>query len=402
MKMRKIMKIFIFWATIALALFDANATVLSTNFDSGFKIFKTGHVSGAGTNATAALNKDNNYDFWGEYCGKSKDYLCFPNPELVFLTIPQNVKYIQLNYYTDDGYGNNAAKMTSGNVIYSSDFHSFATYVTRPLRLQVYDDIRMNSSDCSGTIPGKTLPPLNYETSQGALRVYDLISEKRWSTCEVVLQNYNNQNSTKISVSLGAIQFRYDNNIFGKVPSGNYPLTYERADKITYYFYDENNKQIASGMLFNKTKYNMNINVEAFLDFELITPRSMKMFFQPQNKGRQFFHIKTLLTSNLPFINATVQCQYTDNGECALSDGINKLPLLMGVRSDHRTANNYSLEMKHNKPTNLTSELGTTLYKLNKLTFMFGLDSEVVNNIPQSYGKTFSGNVTIIIEGGFD
>ena len=392
----------LFFLVFFITSFDVNATVLSTNFDSGFKIFKTGHVSGVGTNATAELNKDNNYDFWGSYCGKARDYLCFPNPNQVFLAIPENVKYIRLKYYTENGYGANAARITSGSKNYNFDLHSFATYVTRPLRLQVYDDIRMSSSDCLGTVVGKTLTPLNYEKSQGVLRVYDLVSEDRWLTCEVVLQNHNNLNLSKISVSLGAIQFRYDNEIFSKVPSGVYPLSYERADKITYDLYDEENEPVSSGTLFNSTKYNLNINIEAFLDFELITPKSMKMFFQPQNKGRQFFYIKTLLASNLPFINATIQCQYTDNGECALSDGVNKLPLLMGARSDHRTANNYSLEMKPNKPTNLTSELGITLYELNKLTFMLGLDSEVVNNLPQSYGKIFSGNVTIIIEGGFD
>ncbi|ECP4508218.1 hypothetical protein FZR69_23165 [Salmonella enterica] len=374
---------------------------MTNNLDTGFKIYQTGNSSGAGLDADEKLNKDDRFPYWSSYCEKNNKYLCFPNPDKIFLTIPKGVKYIDLSYYTDNGYGTNSGKVTTTSGMFIMDFHSYSTTVTRPLRLQVYGDITMKASDCAGTIPGKTLIPLQSELAGDLTRVFEINSNSRYVTCSIQLENLAPEKDSKVSVSVGAISFRYDNNIYERVPWGEHILEYDRKDNIKYTFYDENDNVITVATLFDGIKYTFNFSVDAYLDFDLVSPSSMKMFFKPQDKGQQFFHAKTTLRTNLPTVNVVVQCQYVENNRCALSDGSINLPMSMGIRSDHRPANSYSLELTPGVAKNLTRELGIKLLSLNELTFMFGLDSIDVNQRPQAYGKTFSGDINIIIEGGF-
>ena len=392
---------FIILLLISTCSFNVMSVILTNNLDTGFKIYQTGSSTGAGLEGEEVFNKDDRFPYWGSYCEKNSKYLCFPNPDKIFLTIPKGVKHIELSYYTDDGYGIQAGKVITASGNFTMDFLSYASTVTRPLRLQVYGDITMNASDCAGTIPGKTLIPLRHELAGDLTRVYEIDSSRRWSTCSTQLENLAPEKDAKVSVSVGAIRFRYDNNIYQRVPSGEHILEYDRRDNIKYTFYDENGNMISSGTLFDGIKYTFNFLVEAHLDFDLVSPSSMKMFFKPQDKGQQFFHVKTTLRTNLPTVNAVVQCQSVEDNRCALSDGSINLPMSMGIRSDHRPANSYSLELTPGVVKNLTRELGIKLLSLNELTFMFGLDSIDVNQRPQAYGKTFSGDINIIIEGGF-
>ncbi|EBB3984451.1 hypothetical protein ACEL77_003348 [Salmonella enterica subsp. enterica serovar Saintpaul] len=392
---------YIFFILISACSFNIKSAMLTNDLDTGFRIYQTGNTSGAGINGEERLNKDDRFPYWGGYCEKNDKYLCFPNPNKINLAIPQGVNDIELSYYTDNGYGIGAGHVITTSGTYAINFLSYSSTVTRPLRLQVYGDIAMSASDCEGTIPGKTLIPLQSEMTGDLTRVYEINSSRRFSSCSTKFENLEPGKDSRISVSVGAIRFRYDNNIYQKVPSGDHLLEYERMDKIKYTFYDKSGSVISSGMLFDGIKYTFNFAVDAFLDFNLVSPSTMKMFFKPQDKGQHFFHAKTTLRTNLPTVNVVVECQFVEDNRCALSDGSINLPMSMGIRSDHRPANNYSLELKPGVTKNLTQELGIKLLSLSELTFMFGLDSIDVNLRPQAYGKTFSGNINIIIEAGF-
>ncbi|ECF9155713.1 hypothetical protein GQT22_004657, partial [Salmonella enterica] len=79
---------FIILFLISTYSFNVMSVILTNNLDTGFKVYQTGNGSGAGLVGEEKLNKDERFPYWSSYCEKDKKYLCFPNPDKFFLTIP--------------------------------------------------------------------------------------------------------------------------------------------------------------------------------------------------------------------------------------------------------------------------------------------------------------------------
>lgn len=366
--------------------------------ESGFRILRPGAANGVGIPATAAANRDPNYPYWGSYCGEAGNVLCWPEAPRSEFVVPAGTKKVTVSLYSDSGYG--SAQVFHDGTAYNMAMHAYSTVSGRRYRLQTYADMTMSASTCDHGGSAAPISPRPYEA--GAVRVYRLSNSPRFSTCTITFDNLDLASDTRISVSFNGLFFRYDNNIYDRLPSGTDVFVMNPfLDRVTYNFFDAADNSSGSGELFDSIIVSGWINLDGYLDFSLVSAPVQSITVGPQEQKVRYAYFDTKLKSNLPKVNATIRCQYVFNGSCALSDGDLMIPMLAGIRADRIHGANYTAALSPNLPLHLTSDLGFSFNEEMYLGFMFGIDPAYLRANPATFGKTFRGDVTLIVEADF-
>ncbi len=366
--------------------------------ESGFRILRPGAANGAGIPATAAANRDPNFPYWGAYCGEATNVLCWPEAPRSEFVVPAGTSKVTVSLYSETGYG--AAQVFYEGRPYAMELHAYSTISGRRYRLQTYADMPITENTCDGASTTQTISPLPYEA--GAVRVFRLTNQARWTTCTITFDNLDLPSDTRMSVSFNGLYFRYDNNIYDRLPSGTDVFTmYPFGDQVTYNFFDAAGNRSGGGELFDSIVISGWINLDGYLDFSLVSAPVQTITVGPEEQKIRYAYFDTKLKSNFPKVNAIIRCEYVFNGSCALSDGDLMIPMLTGIRGDRVHGANYSAALSPNLPLQLTNDLGFSFNEEMYLGFMFGIDPAYLKANPATFGKTFRGDVTLIVEADF-
>ena len=366
--------------------------------ESGFRILRPGAANGVGIPATAAANRDPRFPYWGSYCAEGGNVLCWPEAPRSEFVVPAGTRKVTVSLYSATGYG--SANVFYDGQPYGMELHAYSHISGRRYRLQTYGDMLITENNCDGASTTRTITPLPYET--GAVRVFRLTNQVRFSTCTITFDNLDLASDTRVSVSFNGLFFRYDNNIYNRLPSGTEIFVMNPfADRVTYNFFDSAGNRSGSGELFDSIIVSGWINLDGYLDFSLVSAPVQSITVGPQEQKVRYAYFDTKLKSNLPKVNATIRCQYVFNGSCALSDGDLMIPMLAGIRADRIHGANYTAALSPNLPLHLTNDLGFSFNEEMYLGFMFGIDPAYLRANPATFGKTFRGDVTLIVEADF-
>ncbi|OUM71890.1 hypothetical protein AUC60_21445 [Pseudomonas caspiana] len=272
---------------------------------------------------------------------------------------------------------------------------------TRYYRVQLKGEYTLEGNNC-GSFMNFDAPKLVSESS--ATRVitfrtgYSNAVDK--GACEVFLKSTPTTATRTVSVSLGALDFRISLGIYDVLPSGKHLFSVTLNDYIRIKERKNNvviNDRLAAGPVY-VSGY---INLKASLSFRLLSDAGKTMMFDPNNTVVDFFRVQGEFKTNFLAITTTVNCQYIHEGKCALFDGNSYLPLSIGVRSDYLVRNTSTVTLKPGVPQKLTGPLGFKIGTKAPIQYMFGLSREDVMANPASFGREFSGDVTMIVEGDF-
>ncbi|GLK89815.1 hypothetical protein GCM10017655_28770 [Pseudomonas turukhanskensis] len=360
---------------------------------------RPGNPHGVGIIATVANNTDPQFPYWNAYCGESDSTLCWPVSPRSEFVVPAGTSKVTVTLYAATGYGSASVNYEGTNIAMS--FHAYDTQARRYYRLQTYANMPMTASTCNGSSPSRTLNPLSYES--GVTRVYRLAHTLRYTTCTLTFDSLNLPTDTIMSVSFNAVKFRYDNDIYGKLPSGTHQFTSSRwADTVRYNFFDAEGNVTGSGELFDGVTISGWVTLEAYTEFSLISAPLQSISVGPDERHIRYAYFDTLLKTNMPKVTTTIRCQHVLDGSCALSDGNMLIPMSTGIRADRVHTATFTEALRPDKPLRLTADLGFAFHRDVYMVYMFGIAPSYLKEHPETFGKTFKGDVALIIDSDFE
>ncbi|WOX47322.1 hypothetical protein R2B70_14020 [Aeromonas sp. XH] len=362
----------------------------------GFKVFEKGVSNGSGIPVIKADNFDSHYPNWGDVCQSNwGNALCWVDGPRHTVNIEDGSAKVTLNFTTGNGYGTASTVLPSGEEV-STALHAYSTLMAREYRIQVSEPVTVLSNTCTRFIKA---PPSAGEGD--AAEVYVLGHQTRYSACSVELDTsaWQGKNRT-LSVSFSAALLRYDNDIYQRLTGGNWPLTSYWGDNLSVERFDQNGHSIASSRLFDRLVMRLNLNLEGFFRYTLMSDSNQTVSFDSGKERVKSFVFNGRLETNSKDVKVTVLCNEKLGDACALKNKEGQLlPLTIGYRHDHLGGPNVTGDMTEGAPY---------LWAISSRNLLFGIifrlyQQDVLNllNTQPLQSYEFTGSATILLESSF-
>lgn len=380
------------------------AAPLESYPSTGIKITEPGIASGAGTPMYQNQNSDPRYPYWNNHCqsvsSRPGDALCWPDNPTSMVTLPAGTAKFYLNIVVADGYGNGKGKIVdSKGKTYSSNLHMYDTANGRYYRLQFYSsNVAIESYNCGRA--ARILTRLPYEGD--AKVVYSIDVPDRNSSCNYTFTLDPSATDTRVSMSLGSVQARYDNNIYSRLPSGDWVMTSDWSDRAGYHAFDINGKYLTNnGSFFDSVRIKFNIFLDTHLRMKLLSPVTQELYFNPEKEKAKSFVFNSQIDTNANKFSLMITCKYKVDGRCALKndEGV-LLPLDVAYRDDYLTGPSYVDYLAIDKNHMFSGAEGR--YLPIGLSFILSqADVLRVQNENVLASRRFEGGATVILESVF-
>jgi hypothetical protein len=219
------------------------------------------------------------------------------------------------------------------------------------------------------------------------------------SRCSYEFGRYGTTGDIKIKIFFAGMSFNYRPGIYSNLPSGkheflanfdSYMSTGQHTAARGWHGWSN-----VTGSIF-VSGY---VNLDSYIDFSVVSSTAPKITINPNEQGIKYMYAQATLRTNFDSVSTRILCdEVTSNGECALSAGGELLPIVVGLRADHSNAPSYTKKLEHNSALKLDESLGFRLNQEMDLNYLFGIDTDYLRAHPEVQGKTFVGNVSLIIE----
>ena len=360
--------------------------VLLVDATAGFDIYRTRATTGK-IQATQALNKSPEYPDWGAACSlPDPNVICWNSSNYIENTIPADEpKWGIVAFIPGDFTG---VIQPTG----SSEVDMELSNVDKvPLYLKVTFDknVRVNYTNCEAYAA-----PITGSNSFGVTAFYINPYMVKGRSCNYEFSKKNE--IVKVRVSFAGMGFDYSPQVYSKLPNGKH--LFQANISLNLNGSHLRNSWIDYSLIDILTVRGY-VNLESYLDFSITSSSAPKITISPTEKGVQYMFVQATLKTNFDKISTRISCEkVTAQGECALSSGNELLPLIVGLRADHSNTSSYTKKLENGSDLMLTNELGFRLNQSVDLNYLFGIDTDYIRKHPEVQGKTFTGNVSLIME----